>query len=166
MRTLPSPLGYATENCSIERALQIIGEKGTFLVLREVFIGIRRFEDIHAATGMPRQVISDRLARLVREDVLRKAPYREPGSRVRKEYRLTARGFELYPILMALAAWGDRHAASPDGPALRYAHRDCGATTRLEAHCDAGHHVTNPRDIVPRPGPGSRLRHGSADRLA
>lgn len=164
MSTLPSPLDYATENCSIERALHVIGEKGTFLVLREVFVGVRRFADIHAATGMPRQVISHRLSRLVGEGVLRKTPYREPGSRVRNEYRLTARGFELYPILMALAAWGDRHVASPDGPALRYAHRDCEATTRLQVHCDAGHHVTAPRDIVPRPGPGSRMRDGGADR--
>ncbi|NUR85335.1 MAG: helix-turn-helix transcriptional regulator, partial [Nonomuraea sp.] len=81
--------GFRVDNCSIERTLEIVGEKWTFLVLREVFNGIRRFADMQASTGAPRQVLSARLVRLVDEGLLRKMPYREPGQRQRYEYRLT-----------------------------------------------------------------------------
>src|ERR1044071_2020377 len=88
----PGNLPLRVHNCSIERALGVVGEKWTFLVLREAFGGVRRFADMQAATGAPRQVLSARLTRLVEEGLLRKVPYREPGQRQRDEYRLTQMG--------------------------------------------------------------------------
>ncbi len=142
--------------CSIARTLDVVGEKWTFLILREVFRGVRRFDDVRVATGAPRQVLSERLASLVDRGILRREPYREPGQRPRHEYRLTDRGFDLYPILIAMLAWGDRHLPAPDGPALRAAHRDCDADVRIALRCEAGHEVAALRDVVPRPGPGAR----------
>ena len=156
---------FATDNCSIARTLAVVGEKWTFLVLREVFRGVRRFDDVRAVTGAPRQVLADRLAALVDQGVLRRHPYREPGRRARHEYRLTEKGFDLYPVLLALLAWGDRHVASPDGPALRAEHRACGAEVTLHVRCADGHEVTVLRDVVPRPGPGAQpaLRRRAED---
>src|SRR5450759_2137147 len=112
----PWILDYDTANCSIGSAVALIGERPTFLVLRETFNGVRRFDDIQRRTGMPRQVLSDRLARLVDEGLLRKVPYRDNGQRRRDEYRLTGKGLDLYPVLVALMAWGDRYAVGPEGP--------------------------------------------------
>ena len=109
--TRPWQLDYDTANCTIGAALSIVGEKWTFLVLREAFNGIRRFDDMQRRTGLPRQVLSSRLSRLVAEGILRKAPYREEGQRQRSEYRLTDKGLELFPVIASLLAWGDRYAA-------------------------------------------------------
>ena len=89
---------------------------------------------------------------------LRRAPYREPGARMRHEYRLTAKGFDLYPVLAAVLEWGDRYLADEEGSAMTLVHRDCGAPVRTRLACAAGHVVDNPRDVVPRPGPGARRR--------
>ncbi len=101
-------LDYDTANCAIGAAVRILGERSTFLVLREAFNGVRRFGDMQRRTGMPRQVLSQRLARLVTEGMLRKVPYQQAGQRSRDEYRLTDKGRDLYPVLGALLVWGDR----------------------------------------------------------
>jgi DNA-binding HxlR family transcriptional regulator len=150
-------LDYDTANCNIAAALSIVGEKWTFLVLREAFNGIRRFDDMQRRTGAPRQVLSERLARLVGEGILRKVPYREEGQRPRSEYRLTEKGIDLFPVLVSLLTWGDKHAAWPGGPAVVLTHRDCGAAVHLELACDDGHVLDSARDVTPRPGPGARL---------
>ncbi len=144
------------DNCSIERTLAVVGEKWTFLVLREAFMGVRRFGDLQAATGAPRQVLSARLTRLVEEGMLRKAPYQEPGQRQRDEYRLTAKGMDLYPILVALMHWGDQYLADAGGPPVLLTHRDCGAPVTLRLRCDDDHEVPDPRSVTPIPGPGAR----------
>lgn len=152
----PAALDVAVDNCTIGRAMAILGEKWTVVVLREVFTGVRRFDDMRQRTGIPRQVLANRLARLVDEDVLRRVPYREPGARVRHEYRLTDKGFDLYPVLVAVREWGDRYLADPEGPPLATVHRDCGAEVQARLHCTAGHDVESPRDVLPAPGPGAR----------
>jgi DNA-binding HxlR family transcriptional regulator len=156
--TSPPALEWSLETCTIGRAMAILGEKWTIVVLREVFNGIRRFDDMRVRTGVPRQVLANRLAMLVDHGVLRREPYQEPGARVRHEYRLTAKGFDLYPVMIAVAAWGDRYLAEPEGPPLEFVHRDCGSGLRPELHCGAGHEITDPREVVPRPGPGARRR--------
>ncbi|MET8142636.1 helix-turn-helix domain-containing protein [Sphaerisporangium sp. NPDC005288] len=148
---------FRVENCSIERTLAVIGEKWTLLVLREIFNGVRRFADMQAGTGAPRQVLSARLTRLVEEGLLRKVPYREPGSRSRDEYRLTQAGLDLYPIMVSLMHWGDRYVADPDGPSVVLTHRDCGSPVELHMRCADGHEVPSPREVTPRLGPGARL---------
>lgn len=149
---------WSVENCTVGRTMAILGEKWAVVVLREVFSGIRRFDDMREHTGIPRQVLTDRLAMLVDVGILRRAPYREPGHRPRAEYRLTEKGFALYPILVAVREWGDRYLADPEGPPLVLAHRDCEAPVGLVLRCAAGHDVGSPRDVVPRPGPGARRR--------
>ncbi|WP_328460103.1 helix-turn-helix transcriptional regulator [Actinoplanes sp. NBC_00393] len=151
-------LDWSVDNCTISRAMAILGEKWTIVVLREVFSGLRRFDDMRVRTGIPRQVLTNRLALLVEHGVLRRAPYREPGARVRHEYRLTEKGFDLYPVLIAVAEWGNRYLADPEGPPIQYAHRDCGAEVRVEMRCAEGHTITDKRAVVPRPGPGTRRR--------
>ena len=149
-------LDYDTDNCNIAAALSVVGEKWTFLVLREAFNGIRRFDDIQRRTGAPRQLLSNRLAKLVTAGILRKVPYQEEGQRARSEYRLTEIGIDLFPVLAALLAWGDKHASWPGGPAVVLTHRDCGADVQLELTCTEGHVLRSARDVTPLPGPGAR----------
>jgi DNA-binding HxlR family transcriptional regulator len=152
----PWILDYDTANCSIGAAVGIIGERPTFLVLREAFNGVRRFDDIQRRTAIPRQVLSDRLARLVEEGLLRKVPYRDSGQRRRHEYRLTEKGLDLYPVLVALMQWGDRYAVGTPGPPVLLRHRDCGEAVHLQLSCEAGHVLESAREVTPVPGPGAR----------
>jgi DNA-binding HxlR family transcriptional regulator len=149
-------LEYDTANCNIAAALDVVGEKWTFLVLREAFNGVRRFDEMQRRTGAPRQVLSSRLARLVADGILRKTPYREEGQRPRSEYRLTEKGIDLFPVIAALLAWGDKYAAWPGGPAVELTHRDCGAPVFLELACSEGHVLGSAREVTPVPGPGAR----------
>ena len=149
-------LDYDTANCAIGAAVAVIGEKWTFLVLREAFNGVRRFDDMQRRTGIPRQVLSSRLARLVGEGLLRKVPYQEAGQRSRGEYRLTSKGLDLYPVLVALMQWGDRYEVDPDGPPVLLRHRNCGEPVQLQLSCRAGHVLESARDVTPVPGPGAR----------
>jgi DNA-binding HxlR family transcriptional regulator len=149
-------LDYDPANCAIGATVAMIGEKWTFLVLREAFNGVRRFGDMRRRTQAPRQVLSDRLSRLVADGLLCKVPYQEQGQRSRHEYRLTSKGLDLYPVLVALMQWGDRHAAQPGGPAMLLTHRDCDQPVTLELTCAAGHVLGSAREVTPQPGPGAR----------
>ena len=149
-------LDYDTANCAIGAAVGILGERPTFLVLREAFNGVRRFDDMQRRTGMPRQVLSQRLARLVAEGLLRKVRYQESGQRSRDEYRLTDKGLDLYPVLVALMEWGDQYAGDADGPPVLLRHRDCGEPVRLQLTCAAGHVLESAREVTPAPGPAAR----------
>ncbi len=153
----PSALAWSTENCTIGRAMTVLGERWNLVVLREVAHGIRRFDDIAAHAGVSRQVLSDRLRVLVEHDVLRRVPYQpDGGGRVRHEYRLTPKGFDLFPVMVAVAAWGDRYLADDDGPPVEFVHRDCGSPVELTLACTAGHRLEDPREVAGRPGPGVR----------
>jgi len=154
----PAALAWSAENCSIGRTLDLLRDRWTFLVLREVVNGVRRFDDMRVRTNVPRAVLSDRLASLVAQGMLRRVPYQEPGQRTRHEYRLTEKGLDLYPVLVAMLEWGDRYLSDAEGPALELVHRDCRAPLHLEVRCEDGHVVTDPREIVARPGPGARRR--------
>src|SRR4051812_23365931 len=148
----PAALEYSVDNCTIGRAMAILGERWTVVVLREVFNGIFRFDDMRERTNIPRQVLTNRLGLLVDNGVLRRVPYREPGARARDEYGLTEKGFALYPLLVAVREWGDRSLAAPGGPPLVTVHRDCGAAVHAVLTCEAGHTAITPRDVVPVPG--------------
>ncbi len=121
--------------CSIAQTLEIVGEWWTLLIIRNVSFGQRRFEAIQADLGIARNVLSDRLATLVEHDVLQRVQYQTNPDRF--EYRLTAKGKDLMPVLMSLMAWGDKWAA-PDGPPIILTHRDCGhetTPTTVCSHC-------------------------------
>jgi DNA-binding HxlR family transcriptional regulator len=158
MRELPAALEWSADNCTVGRALAVVGEKWTFVVLREIFLGVRRFDDMRVHTAIPRQVLTDRLNRLVEHGILRREPYREPGRRQRFEYRPTEKGFDLFPVLQALREWGDRYLADPSGGPLTTVHRDCGAEVSLVLRCADGHEIDKMREVAGRPGPGARRR--------
>lgn len=154
----PEALQWSTETCTIQRAAEAIGDRWSLVVLRELFSGIRRFDQLTVRTAVPRQVLTSRLARLTELGVVRRVPYQEPGQRTRDEYRLTQKGLDLYPVLMAMAAWGDRYLADDDGPPVEFVHRDCGAPLGLVLRCDHGHEPASTREVAGRPGPGARRR--------
>lgn len=156
-------LEYDTANCSIQRSLDVIGEKWTLLVLREAFNGVRRFDQIRDHVGISDPVLADRLRKLVAAGVLEPSSYREPGRRTRLEYRLTDKGLDLYPVLISLLTWGDRHCADSAGPSVLAAHRDCGERVEAVVTCTAGHRLDSPRQGTVLPGPGARPAGGRAD---
>ena len=157
--TTPEALAWSTDNCPVVEAARLIGDRSTLIVLRELLLGVRRFSDIQDHAGLPKQVLSDRLALLVDHGLVRKAPYREAGQRERFEYRLTDAGLELYPAILALADWGRRHLLdSPDDSPVEFVHRDCGGEVVLQMACVDHDVVLAPREVVSRPGPGARRR--------
>jgi DNA-binding HxlR family transcriptional regulator len=154
----PEALEWSIDNCTVQRALAVLGDRWTFVVMREIFNGIRRFDEMRIRTDIPRQVLSSRLATMVSEGLLRREPYREPGRRVRYEYRLTRKGLDLYPSLVALNEWGTRYYADEQGSPLKFRHRDCGGDVEVVLRCAAGHDVESARDVAPAPGPGAQRR--------
>jgi DNA-binding HxlR family transcriptional regulator len=98
---------YQGQDCSIAGTLELIGERWSLLVIREVFSGRRRFEEMQKTLGVARNVLSTRLGRLVDEGILERRPYSDHPRRF--EYFLTEKGLDLWPVLIALMGWGDRH---------------------------------------------------------
>ena len=115
---------YESQTCSVARTLELVGERWTLLIVRDAFLGVRRFGDFADRLGIARNVLQDRLERLVDEGVLEKVPYSERP--LRHEYRLTAMGRDLWPVLVALLQFGDRHLSPDAGPPMLLLHRDCG----------------------------------------
>lgn len=152
----PERARYSAENCSIQAALDIVGEKWTLLVVREAFFGVRRFADFQRLLGCARNILSARLNMLVDAGVLSREPYREPGSRARYEYRLTEKGLELYTIVVALMQWGDCWGDRPGEAPLELTHRDCGEPVGVEVRCAAGHGPLSVRDVHARAGAGAK----------
>lgn len=138
-------------SCSIRRSLEVVGERWTLLVLREAFNGVRRFEQLQERVGCARNLLSARLATLVEHGVLERVPYREPGRRERHEYRLTEKGVELFPILIALMDWGDKWATEDHGPPVVVRHRGCGAEVTAEVRCAQGHGPLTARETYGEP---------------
>ena len=158
--TQPEALEWSTEGCTIERTAEVIGDRWSLVILREVISGIRRFDQLTVRTGIPRQVLTGRLERLLDQGILRREPYREPGQRQRLEYRLTDKGIDLYPVFVAMQQWGDRYLAAPGGPPTEFEHRDCGERIELVLRCEGGHDVVRNREVAGRLGPGARRRTG------
>jgi DNA-binding HxlR family transcriptional regulator len=138
--------------CSVARALSIIGDRWTILLLRDAFFGTRRFEDFQARTGASRALVADRLKRLVEDGVLERVAYQEHPPR--HEYRLTDKGRDLHPVILSLMAWGDRWAPTPDGPPVRLVHKACGQEFHPEPvcpHCQGPATPRSVRAVVGRP---------------
>jgi DNA-binding HxlR family transcriptional regulator len=148
---------YDNQVCSIARALEVVGERWTLLIVRDVFLGLRRFDQLQDHLGIARNVLQTRLERLVEHDVLEKRPYQERP--LRHEYRLTEKGIDLWPTIVALLQWGDRHAPSPDGPPVLITHKDCGG--ELDAHriCTRCGKAVEARQARAMPGPGVPTNH-------
>jgi DNA-binding HxlR family transcriptional regulator len=141
------------QNCSIARALEVVGERWTLLVIREVLLGHRRFEEIRRNTGIASNILSDRLDTLVEHGVLERRRYADRPESF--EYRATEMGLELQPVLGTLMAWGDRHMARPEGPPRVFVHTTCDHDTTPRVVCDHCGEPLDARTVRVRPGPGA-----------
>jgi DNA-binding HxlR family transcriptional regulator len=121
------------QRCSVAKALSVIGERWTLLVLREAFMRTRRFEDFQRLTGAPRPILADRLRALVDEGILERRPYGNHPDRF--EYRLTEKGLELYPVIVSLLKWGDTWMPDDDGPPVELRHKACDHIVHPELAC-------------------------------
>lgn len=148
---------YDGQTCSIARTLEIVGERWTMLVLRDVFLGLRRFDEIQADLGIARNTLSARLDKLVAEGILERRRYQERPPR--DEYLLTEKGLDLWPVVVSLMQWGDRYAATDAGPPVVLRHRDCGGEVTGHRTCAECREPLGPRDVVAEVGPGAAPDH-------
>ncbi len=151
---------FADQPCSVARAMDIVGELWAFMIIRNVFLGVRRFEGLRANLAISRKVLTERLELLVARGILDRRQYQDRPPR--HEYRLTPMGVDLFPVLMALARWGDRWLDGGTGAPIEFVHRKCGRATTARvvcAHCgeDIGAH-----NVQPRLGPGGEMRYAEA----
>ena len=142
---------FSEMNCSIARTLEVVGEWWTMLIVRDAFLGVRRFEDFQRRLGIARNVLTVRLDRLVAEGVLERYRYQDRPER--HEYRLTEKGIDLYPVVVSLMRWGDRWAAPAGGPPVVLVHDGHDASPVLA--CERCGEELAPRQVTPRPGPGA-----------
>ncbi|HZD70985.1 MAG TPA: helix-turn-helix domain-containing protein [Actinomycetes bacterium] len=142
---------YETQVCSIARTLEIVGERWTLLIVRDALLGLRRFEDFQESLGVARNVLADRLRRLVEHGILERVRYQERPERF--EYQLTERGQELSTAVLALMHWGDRYLAGPAGPPRLTEHTGCGGSV-VERHvCSRCGRVLEAGEVAVLPGP-------------
>jgi DNA-binding HxlR family transcriptional regulator len=143
---------YPGQFCSVAKSLEVIGERWSLLIVREVMHGRRRFSQLQGSLGVARNVLSARLARLIEEGILERRAYQE--SPPRYEYFLTEKGLDLWPALIALQGWGDRHSAGPEGPPMMLLHKGCGGRVTDRGICAECGEVLHARDARAVPGPG------------
>jgi DNA-binding HxlR family transcriptional regulator len=149
------PRTYDEQVCSIARALEIVGDRWTLLVIRDAFLGIKRFQEFEEGLGAPKKVLTDRLQRLVEEGILERRPYQQRPER--HEYVLTDKGRGLWRVLAHLLMWGDEHYAGEAGPPRLLRHRECGGRLDYSLRCKkCGAEVKDSRDVNLALGPGLR----------
>jgi DNA-binding HxlR family transcriptional regulator len=146
------PRTYDNQVCSIARTLERIGDRWTMLIIRDAFLGVRRFDDFQRDLGVARNVLADRLGRLVEAGILERVPYQQRPTRY--DYRLTAMGRELGVPVISLMHWGDRHLADQAGPPRLTRHHDCGGDVVLAFRCTTCGANVPPGDVDVVPGPG------------
>jgi DNA-binding HxlR family transcriptional regulator len=140
-------------HCSVAQCLDVVGEWWSLLIVRDAFLGVRRFEDFQVRLGISRNILTERLNRLVETGVLSRERYQERPPR--SSYRLTAKGRDLWPVVNAMRQWGDRWAA-PDGPPLRLRHEACGKLVeQAVAVCSECGQSLDAGTVTPVPGPGA-----------
>jgi len=137
---------WRADECSIGKAMEVIGSRSAMLLLREAFYGTTRFDDFATRVGITDAVAASRLKQLVAVGIFEKQPYREPGQRTRYEYHLTPRGRDLLPVVLALMQWGDKHLQHSGGP-LTVLERETGAPVTVEARGASGAPLTD-EDLV------------------
>jgi DNA-binding HxlR family transcriptional regulator len=140
------------QHCSIARPATLLGDRWTLVILRQAFSRTRRFDDFQRQLGISRSLLSDRLGKLVEFGILRREPYKD-DVRTRDEYRLTEKGLDLYPVLMALREWGDKYMADEGAP-IQVHHRGCGGELHTELTCEHCGEEVGARDAEVAPGPG------------
>jgi DNA-binding HxlR family transcriptional regulator len=144
---------FAGMHCSVARTLEIIGEWWTLLILRDAFLGVRRFDDFQSRLGIARNVLTDRLNTLVEHGILERRRYQERPERF--EYGLTEKGRDLHPVLVSLLRWGDRWTAGEAGPPLLLEHRSCGQDMTPVLVCPHCKEEITAASVRAHPGPGA-----------
>jgi DNA-binding HxlR family transcriptional regulator len=145
-------------NCSIARTGAVLGERWVFAILRAAFLRARTFEDYQRKTGIARNILSDRLTRLVDFGILERRAYAQGAKRTLSEYRLTQAGLDLYPIVVAIMEWGNRHTGLVNGPPFELVHKPCGNVTHPQVVCSECGEPIDPHDVESRHGPGHAER--------
>jgi DNA-binding HxlR family transcriptional regulator len=145
-------LSHRLQADSVGRALSLVGERWTIMILREAFFGVRRYGQFARNLNIPRPTLSLRLRKLVDAGVLDRVPYSTDPDR--HEYRLTQAGRDLFPAVIALMRWGDTHLAGPEGPPVVLYHETCGNQTHPHLTCDVCGEEINTRNVSPERGPG------------
>jgi len=145
-----------TQVCSMARTLAIVGDRWTFLIIRDITLGNRRFTSLHKALGITKHRLTDRLTRLIEHGVVYKQCYDE--ARQRFEYRLTEKGLDLYPVLMTIVQFGNKWEADEDGVPLEHVHKTCGAVTQPYLACSECHEPIHAREVRAQLGPGIRRK--------
>ncbi len=143
---------FADMHCSVAQCLEVVGEWWSMLILRDVFLGVTRFDEFQERLGISRNILNQRLNHLVDAGVLEKVRYSEHPPRY--DYRLTDKGRDLWPVLTAMRQWGDRHVA-PDGPPQQMTHKGCGEVADAVMVCSACGEPIGARDVRAAPGPGA-----------
>jgi DNA-binding HxlR family transcriptional regulator len=138
--------------CSLARSLDMIGDWWTLLIIRDLFYGMDTFDMLCKDLGIARNILADRLRKLVERGLIEK--WKEPNSSGRGNYRLTHKGKDLFPIIMALVAWGDRWEA-PNGPPIIFQHRPDWHAAQPTVICAKCGEVLKAKDIQPQIGPGA-----------
>jgi DNA-binding HxlR family transcriptional regulator len=151
--SIPDQNLHRFHSCSLARALDLLGDRWTFLILRETFFGVRRFGQLARNLGVSRNLLSERLQRLTTAGVLERRLYRSDPERY--EYCLTEMGKDLYPAILVFMRWGDEHLATEAGPPLLLRHRTCDHDTVPEVVCSHCGEPLRAADVHPRPGPGA-----------
>jgi DNA-binding HxlR family transcriptional regulator len=152
----PERFHYDLDHCSIKKALDILGEKWTLLVLREAIYGVRRFDDFARALKCGRAVLSARLRTLTDAGILKRVEYREGDQRARAEYHLDEKGVDLFTTIQALSQWGERWMPPPDGPVARVTDRGSGRPVKVVLTSDPKVKSLSLRDLKIAPGPGAK----------
>jgi DNA-binding HxlR family transcriptional regulator len=142
---------FANMHCSVAQCLEVVGEWWSMLVVRDAFLGVRRFDQFQKRLGISRNILNERLSSLVEHGVLEKVQYSERPPRY--EYGLTDKGRDLWPVVTAMRQWGDKHAA-PDGLPLQLVHKACGKVTEAVLTCSECGDSVGSRDVRAVPGPG------------
>jgi len=148
---------YTSQTCSIASALDVVGERWSLLIVRNLMLGLRRFDEIQENLGIARNVLQARLTRLTEQGVIEKRLYQDRPPRY--EYRLTEKGLDLWPAIVGLMNWGDRHAATPAGPPVLLEHRGCGGAIDEHRICERCGERLSVRDSRAQPGPGASPEH-------
>jgi DNA-binding HxlR family transcriptional regulator len=148
---------WRADRCTIAKALEVVSTRSALLIMREAFYGTTRFDDFAERVGLSEPATAARLRELVEEGLLEREDYREPGQRTRQRYRLTPKGADLFPVLVALMHWGDRWLDDRGGP-VELLHRDCGETVGVQLRCAAGHEVDSSEIDVARRRPRALSR--------
>jgi DNA-binding HxlR family transcriptional regulator len=157
----PLDLSHRFDGESVGRALTLLGERWTMLVMREAFFGVRRYGQLARNLKIPRPTLSSRLRTLVDAGLLERVQYaRSPD---RYEYRLTDAGRDLFPAIVTLMRWGDRHLAGPEGPPIVLRHDACGEIAHPQLVCKHCGKEVDAHNVTPEPGPGFREHRLAAE---